>query len=127
MSYLKVFLDPTVLAVVAGVLIKLLVPLIDSMHLNKKENNILNATKRAVTYASQQTGLDNDARRKLAEESVLEWVQQHNVKIDAQSVSEYVEYSYQMLKNGKEIDIKPYAEKVADTLIDKGLTKGGIK
>lgn len=124
MSYLKVFLDPTVLAVVAGVLIKLLVPLIDSMHLNKKENNILNATKRAVTYAAQQTGLDNDQRRELAEESVLDWVNKHNVKVDSQSVSEYVEYAYQMLKNGKDIDVKPYAEKVADSLIDKGLNGG---
>ncbi|USS85095.1 phage holin, LLH family [Fructilactobacillus myrtifloralis] len=117
-------LDPTVLVVFGGIIIKIISPFIKAKHLDQKATNIFNAAKVACTFAAKQTGLDNDQKRMLAEKQLVQWAADHKVKLNKERTAATIEYAYQFLKNGSVIDIKQDNHNVDQ---DSGLKTGIVQ
>lgn len=112
MQFLKMldYIDPYVFIVLFGTGLKMVAPIIKGFHLEQKMNSLYTVAKHAVAYAAQQSGLDNDQRRDLAEKQVADWANAHGLKFSSETMARTIEAAYQFLKNNESIDITPYVD-----------------
>ncbi|KRM91612.1 phage holin, LLH family [Fructilactobacillus florum] len=104
-------IDPATALVIITAIIKLIAPTLKSIHLTNRQQALYNQAKAAVTFAAQQTGLDDDQRRRLAEQDLAHFATDHGIRVSETTIENVTEYAYQILKNSDSINISSYEPK----------------
>lgn len=100
MNELTKYIEPATIILVVVFVLQKLSPIIKSIYIEKRTNNLLNAAKRIVVYVLSQSDIKENQRRRVAGKMLAEWLIKHNIQMGEDEITSYIEYAYKLLDGG---------------------------